>query len=84
MPKLSKQLFDLLQAIQEWSQQGGSFDRLKPIFFEREFSLKDFEPCSRQRPLRDERHGPLVNRPSHSIIAGLLFVRFFKICQHEF
>jgi hypothetical protein len=41
VPKLSKQLFDLLQIIQEWSQQGGSFDRLKPIFFEREFSLKD-------------------------------------------
>lgn len=41
VPKLSKQLYDLLQAIQEWSQTGGSFDRLKPAFLEREFFLKD-------------------------------------------
>jgi hypothetical protein len=41
VPKLSRQLFKLLQVIQEWSQNGGSFERLKPIFFEREFFLKD-------------------------------------------
>lgn len=36
-----RKLLDLLRKIQEWSEIGGSYDRLKPICLEREISLKD-------------------------------------------
>lgn len=40
VPKLSRQLFDLLRLIQEWTERGGNFNRLKPSFFDREYFLK--------------------------------------------
>ncbi|MEH2524208.1 MULTISPECIES: DUF6361 family protein [unclassified Bradyrhizobium] len=41
LQQIDKQLIDLLREVQEWSYVGGGFDQLKPLFLQREISLKN-------------------------------------------